>query len=235
MLFDIYSYRYLLWYHSYYGYSSYGCIRGIGVPAALTAGAIASGAILGDKVSPLSDSTNLTAAMTGTKLFDHVRSMLYVTIPAAFISLGLYWVVGNRYISGEINMETVNSILQTLSSNFNLSPLTLVPPLLVVLLSIRKVPAVMALMISFLTASFFAILTQGATISSILAVSSGGYVANTGLEIVDKLLTHGGINSMMNTVAIIMAGTAMGGILENCGVLDTILEALLHYIKTPGA
>ncbi len=210
-----------------------GVSEGLGVPAALTAGAIASGAILGDKVSPLSDSTNLTAAMTGTKLFDHVRSMLYVTIPAAFISLGLYWVVGNRYISGEINMETVNSILQTLSSNFNLSPLTLVPPLLVVLLSIRKVPAVMALMISFLTASFFAILTQGATISSILAVSSGGYVANTGLEIVDKLLTHGGINSMMNTVAIIMAGTAMGGILENCGVLDTILEALLHYIKTP--
>ena len=211
-----------------------GVAKGLGVPAALTAGAIASGSILGDKVSPLSDSTNLTAAMTGTDLFAHVRSMLYVTLPAAIISFGLYWIIGTSYIAGgETNIDTVNSILNALSSNFNLSPLTLIPPLLVIILSIKKVPAVVALMVSFLTAGLFSIITQGATLSSILVASSSGYVSNTGLEIVDQLLTHGGINSMMSTVAIIMAGTAMGGILERCGVLEVILETLLNYIKTP--
>lgn len=210
-----------------------GVSQGLGIPVALTAGAVASGSILGDKVSPLSDSTNLTAAMTGTDLFAHVRSMLYITIPAAIISFILYWIVGTRYISGEISLDTVNSILETLTNNFNLSPLTLIPPLLVIVLSALKIPAVVALMVSFLTAGFFSTITQGATLGDILAVSANGYIANTGLEIVDKLLTHGGINSMMSTVAIIMAGTAMGGILESCGVLEVILNALLRYIKTP--
>ena len=169
--------------------------------------------------------------MTGTKLFDHVRSMLYVTIPAAFISLGLYWVVGNRYISGEINMETVNSILQTLSSNFNLSPLTLIPPLLVVLLSVRKVPAVMALMISFLTASFFASLPR----------CYHKFHPSCFIQIVQyrvgncwQVATHGGINSMMNTVVIIWLELLWAGFWRT-QVLTLFSKLLFHYIKTPRA
>jgi NhaC family Na+:H+ antiporter len=210
-----------------------GVAKGLNFPAALTAGAIASGSIFGDKVSPLSDSTNLTAAITETDLFSHVCSMLYVSGPAALITFALYWIIGQSHVSVATDWGAVNNILAALESNFNISPLTLLPPLLVIILSVLKIPAIVALMISYLTAALFAVITQGASLGDIITVSASGFVSNTGLDVVDRLLTQGGINSMMSTVAIIMAATAMGGILEKCGVLEVILNALMHYIKTP--
>lgn len=211
-----------------------GVAEGLGVPSAITAGAIVAGAMFGDKVSPLSDSTNLTAAMTGTKLFDHVRSMLYVSGPGMIISLIIYGFVGRNYAAvGNVNLETVDSILSTLSSNFNISLVTLVPAAIVIILSVLKVPAIAALMISFISAGISSIFTQGASLAGIIEVGANGFVSNTGHELIDKLLTQGGINSMMSTVAIIMAGTAMGGILEKCGILQVLLETLMKYIKKP--
>ena len=211
-----------------------GVAEGLGVPSAITAGAIVAGAMFGDKVSPLSDSTNLTAAMTGTKLFDHVRSMLYVSGPGMIISLIIYGFVGRNYAAvGNVNLETVDSILSTLSSNFNISLVTLVPAAIVIILSVLKVPAIAALMISFISAGISSIFTQGASLAGIIEVGANGFVSNTGHELIDKLLTQGGINSMMSTVAIIMAGTAMGGILEKCGILQVLLETLMKYIEKP--
>ncbi|HHV18531.1 MAG TPA: Na+/H+ antiporter NhaC [Thermoanaerobacterales bacterium] len=211
-----------------------GVAEGLGIPRAITAGAIVAGAMFGDKVSPLSDSTNLTAAMTGTKLFDHVRSMLYVSGPGMIISLIIYSFVGRNYAAVEnVNLGTVDSILSTLSSNFNLSLVTLVPPAIVITLSVLKVPAIAALMISFVSAGISSIFTQGASLAGIIEVGANGFVSNTGHELIDKLLTQGGVNSMMSTVAIIMAGTAMGGILEKCGILQVLLETLMKYIKKP--
>jgi NhaC family Na+:H+ antiporter len=211
-----------------------GVAEGLGVPRAITAGAIVAGAMFGDKVSPLSDSTNLTAAMTGTKLFDHVRSMLYVSGPGMIISLFIYGFVGRNYATvGNVNLETIDSILSTLSSNFNISLVTLVPAAIVIILSLLKVPAIAALIISFISAGISSIFTQGASLAGIIEAGANGFVANTGHELIDKLLTQGGINSMMSTVAIIMAGTAMGGILEKCGILQVLLETLMKYIKKP--
>ncbi|WP_213974584.1 Na+/H+ antiporter NhaC [Tepidanaerobacter acetatoxydans] len=211
-----------------------GVAEGLNIPRAITAGAIVSGAMFGDKVSPLSDSTNLTAAMTGTKLFDHVRSMLYVSGPSVAICLAIYGFVGHRYaIAGSVDFGTVESILTTLSSNFNLSIMTLIPPAIVIILSVLKVPAIIALMISFISAGALSIFTQGASLAGIIEVGANGFISNTGHELIDKLLTQGGINSMMSTVAIIMAGTAMGGILEKCGILQVLLENLMKHIKKP--
>jgi NhaC family Na+:H+ antiporter len=211
-----------------------GVAEGLGVPRAITAGAIVAGAMFGDKVSPLSDSTNLTAAMTGTKLFDHVRSMLYVSGPGMIISLFIYGFVGRNYATvGNVNLETIDSILSTLSSNFNISLVTLVPAAIVIILSLLKVPAIAALIISFISAGISSLFTQGASLAGIIEAGANGFVANTGHELIDKLLTQGGINSMMSTVAIIMAGTAMGGILEKCGILQVLLETLMKYIKKP--
>ncbi|OWZ83214.1 Na+/H+ antiporter NhaC [Natranaerobius trueperi] len=206
---------------------------GLGVPVGMTVGAIASGAIFGDKLSPLSDSTNLTSAMTGTNLFDHIKSMLWVTAPATVISLILYIILGINQSGKAVDLEEVNMMLGTLQDNFNISFLTLIPPVLVLILSIKKVSAIPTLMISFLAGSLFAVITQDASLNSIINVSANGYVANTGVEYVDELLTHGGINMMMGTVAMILAGTAMGGILERCGVLRVLLNSLLQYVKTP--
>ncbi|MDD4569910.1 MAG: Na+/H+ antiporter NhaC [Tepidanaerobacteraceae bacterium] len=211
-----------------------GVAEGLSIPRAITAGAIVAGAMFGDKVSPLSDSTNLTAAMTGTRLFDHVRSMLYVSGPSAIISFIIYSFIGRGYAAaGSVDFGTVESILSTLSNNFNISLLTLVPPAIVITLSVLKVPAIVALMISFMSAGIFSMITQGASLAGVIEAGANGFVSNTGHELIDKLLTQGGINSMMSTVAIIMAGTAMGGILEKCGILQVLLDTLMKYIKKP--
>ncbi len=210
-----------------------GVAEGLGVPKAVTVGAIVSGAMLGDKISPMSDSTNLTAAMSSTDLFDHIKSMLYVSAPAALISLGLYALIGSFYLDGSADLASINQILSSLSQNFNISLWTLIPPALMLLLSLLKVPAIASLSISFLTASLFAVLSQGASFAEILNAAANGYQADTGLELLDSLLTQGGINNMMSTVAIIMAGTAMGGILEKARILEVILESMLGFIKKP--
>ena len=210
-----------------------GVAEGLGVPKAVTVGAIVSGAMLGDKISPMSDSTNLTAAMSSTDLFDHIKSMLYVSGPAALISLILYTIIGTFYLESGADLANINQILSSLSQNFNISLWTLIPPALMLLLSLFKVPAIASLSLSFITASLFAVLTQGASFAEILNAAANGYQANTGLELLDSLLTQGGINNMMSTVAIIMAGTAMGGILEKARILEVILDSLLKVVKKP--
>lgn len=210
-----------------------GVAEGLGVPKAITVGAIVSGAMLGDKISPMSDSTNLTAAMSSTELFDHIKSMLYISLPAALISLILYTVIGQFYLEGGADLANINQIMGNLEQNFNITLWTLIPPALMLLLSLFKVPAIASLSISFVTASVFAFITQGASFTAILNAAANGYQANTGMELLDNLLTQGGINNMMSTVAIIMAGTAMGGILEKARVLEVILESMLSFIKKP--
>lgn len=210
-----------------------GVAEGLGVPKAITVGAIVSGAMLGDKISPMSDSTNLTAAMSSTELFDHIKSMLYISLPAALISLILYTIIGQFYLDGAADLANINQIMANLEQNFNISFWTLIPPALMLLLSLFRVPAIASLSISFITASIFAVLTQGASFAAILNAAANGYQADTGLQLLDSLLTQGGINNMMSTVAIIMAGTAMGGILEKARILEVILDSLLGFIKKP--
>lgn len=210
-----------------------GVAEGLGVPKAITVGAIVSGAMLGDKLSPMSDSTNLTAAMSSTGLFDHIKSMLYISAPAALISLILYAFIGRFYLESGADLANINLILGNLEQNFNITFWTLIPPILMLLLSLFKMPAIASLSISFITASIFAVLTQGASFAEILNAAANGYQADTGLELLDNLLTQGGINNMMSTVAIIMAGTAMGGILEKAKVLEVILDSMLKVIKKP--
>ncbi|MGM0499504.1 MAG: Na+/H+ antiporter NhaC [Bacillota bacterium] len=210
-----------------------GVAEGLGVPKAITVGAIVSGAMLGDKISPMSDSTNLTAAMSSTELFDHIKSMLYISVPAALISLILYAFIGRFYLESGADLANINLILGNLEQNFNITFWTLIPPILMLLLSLFKMPAIASLSISFITASIFAVLTQGASFADVLNAAANGYQADTGLELLDNLLTQGGINNMMSTVAIIMAGTAMGGILEKAKVLEVILDSMLKVIKKP--
>ena len=114
---------------------------GLGVPSAMTAGAIASGAFFGDKMSPLSDTTNVAPAIAGTDLFKHIGSMLWTTVPAAVISFGLYWFIGRDYGAGQVNWETVNEIRSTLAGTFSLGAVTLIPAVLVILLSVFRIPA----------------------------------------------------------------------------------------------
>ena len=206
--------------------------EGLGFPPEMIAGAVVAGAMFGDKVSPMSDSTNLTAAVSETPLFSHVRSMLYVSGPAVLISLVLYWILSGRIAaSGNVDLEVISKIQAAIDASFNVSLLTIVPVAAVLIILAMQVPAIPALVLSFIISAVFAVITQGASFAEIILATGNGYVSETGYELVDRLFTQGGVANMMGTVSIIITASAMGGILETTGVLQTILNSLEKVTK----
>lgn len=219
-----------------FGVAFIGISMGLGIPAPLTAGAVISGAIIGDKLSPLSDSTNLAAGVCEANLFDHIKSMLYTTVPAFVISLALYAVLGLRYSADSIDSSAVDLILEGISSQFNVSPLYalvgIVPMLLVIILGVKKVNAVATMIVAGVTAMVVAIVLQGHGLIEMMNYMDSGYVMSTGIADVDKLLSRGGIQSMMWTVSVAILGMTYGGILEKSGVLEVLLDKVSALTKS---
>lgn len=216
------------------GVAMMGIGAGLGVPAAMTAGAVISGAIIGDKMSPLSDSTNLASAVGEADLFDHIKSMMYTTIPAFIIALVGYWILGLLYVDGTTDASQVELILNTLKENFTISPIMLIPPILVIWMAIKKVSSLPTMIISSLVAAVLAMVFQGANITEITNVMNYGYVGNTGVEVVDKLLTRGGLQSMMWTVSLGFIGVGLGGILEKTRMLEVFLGRFSSLVQNTG-
>ena len=204
---------------------------GLGVPSAMTAGAIASGAFFGDKMSPLSDTTNVAPAIAGTDLFKHIGSMLWTTVPAAVISFGLYWFIGRDYGAGQVNWETVNEIRSTLAGTFSLGAVTLIPAVLVILLSVFRLPALATLTLGICCSGLCAAFSQGLGFKAFLAASMHGYSSATGVAMVDKILSRGGIDMMSGTLIMLIGAMAMGGLLEQSRVLSVIIEALMRRVR----
>ncbi|WXR62940.1 Na+/H+ antiporter NhaC [Peptostreptococcaceae bacterium AGR-M142] len=217
------------------GIALLGVGQGLGIPVEMVAGAIISGAYFGDKMSPLSDTTNLAPAMAGATLFDHIRHMIYTTGPALLIALVLYGFLGMKYAGQELDTQSINSILTTLSSNFNLNPILLLPPIAVIAMVILKVPAVPGLIAGTGLGGLFAFMFQKASLKSIIDVMHYGYSIESGNEIVDGLLSRGGMDSMMWTVSLIICALCLGGILETTGMLEVIAESLLTFAHGTGS
>lgn len=204
----------------------------LGMPLQIIAGAIISGAYFGDKMSPLSDTTNLAPAMAGTNLFDHIKHMLYSTVPAFLISLVLYGIIGFKYSGQNIDSTQINLMKDTLLSSFNtLSPILLMAPALVILMVVFKVPALPGLLIGTLLGGFMAIIFQGSSIGDVINVMHYGYLSQTGVSLVDDLLSRGGLDSMLWTVSLILCALSLGGMLEKTGILDAIATAVLKIAK----
>ena len=204
----------------------------LGMPLQIIAGAIISGAYFGDKMSPLSDTTNLAPAMAGTNLFDHIKHMLYSTVPAFLISLVLYGIIGFKYSGQSIDSTQINIMKDTLLSSFNtLSPILLMAPALVILMVVFKVPALPGLLIGTLLGGFMAIIFQGSSVGDVINVMHYGYLSETGVSLVDDLLSRGGLDSMLWTVSLILCALSLGGMLEKTGILDAIATAVLKIAK----
>ncbi len=220
-----------------FGVAFMGISMGLGIPAPITAGAVLSGAIIGDKLSPLSDSTNLAAGVTEANLFDHIRSMFYTTIPAFIISIALYTIIGFRYSADNIDTTTVDTILTGLSANFNLSPLyaliSLIPMVFVVVMAIKKINALAAMVVAGLVGMLIAMLFQGRGIYEMMSFMNYGFSIDTGIYEVNRLLNRGGIQAMMWTVSLGYLGLSYGGILEKAGVLDSLLGKMATITDTP--
>ena len=216
------------------GLALFGVGTSMGISAPLMAGAGCSGAFFGDKMSPLSDTTNVAADMSGTPLYDHIGSMMYTTVPATVICLVLYTVLGIRNASANADLSNIELILDTLGANFNISVVALVPAVLVLLTSALKVPAVPAMLGCTAVSGVFACLLQKISLSAMLGAAMNGFSSDTGVAMVDKILSRGGMTSMYSTVAIIILSATMGAVLEKSGVIDSLVNnVLLKAVHKP--
>lgn len=208
---------------------------GMGFPAPLLAGAIISGAYFGDSLSPLSDTTNLSSAMSNCTLFELVGHLAKSGVPSLLLSLIIYFVLGLKHTTqAGMNISTITEILQGLNNSFVISPWLLLIPVITIVFSIKKFPAIPSLIFVALMGGLAAIFIQGADIGSVVRTMTNGFTSNTGVKMVDSLLTRGGINSMGGTVILLTLAVALGGILEEIGSLELILEIIMKKVSSAG-
>lgn len=214
------------------GLAMFGIGINMGIPGTLLAGAVVSGSYFGDKMSPMSDTTNVAPAMSGTDLYSHIGSMFYTTIPATVVCLILYTIMGLRYASTSFDAASITLMEETLKSNFNINLLCMLPLLMVLVLSAMKVPSVLAMGSSAVVSIILAALTQHAQLSDIMNCALNGYISETGVSMVDTILTRGGIKSMAGTMAILFFSAIMYGSLKSSGVIDVFVNVLMKVAKS---
>lgn len=217
------------------GIALMGIGSGLGIPAEITAGAIISGAYMGDKLSPLSDTTNLAPAMAGSDIFEHIRAMLATTIPSFIITIVLFIFIGRRYSDLGVDTQSLNEIFNSLSQNFTITPLLFIVPLITIILVVKKVPAIPGLFCGTLIGGVAAVIFQGASVKDFITALQIGYVSNSGNQFVDELLTRGGMNSMMWTVTLIICALFLGGAMERAKMLSAVANKVLSIAKSTGS
>jgi NhaC family Na+:H+ antiporter len=215
---------------------------------AIAAGAVISGAYFGDKLSPMSDTTNLAAASTGVDLFEHIRHMLWTTVPSFVIALAVFALLGG---GAATTPEEIEALQQSLRAEFNIGIHLLLPLAMMLFLVYKRFPAYPSIIISALTGGVFALIFQpeavqrlagAADASPAIALGRGvwvslfaGYTSNSGNEFLDALLSKGGMESMLNTVWLIICALGFGGILERTGILEFWLRVALRAVRGTGS
>jgi NhaC family Na+:H+ antiporter len=217
------------------GIALIGIGQGLGFPLPMVAGAVLSGAYFGDKMSPLSDTTNMAPAMVGTDLYTHIKHMTYTTGVSYAITLVIEIVLGFFYGGGEANLESVNQILTGIESQFNVNPLLLIPPAIILVLAFKKIPAVPGIVIGIMAAGILGVIFQRNDFGSILTAAYGGYTSNSGIEAVDNLLTKGGFSSMMYTISLVICAMMYGGIMEKTNQLRVVVNVILKKAESTGS
>ena len=206
------------------------------IPVAMTAGAIISGAYFGDKMSPLSDSTNLAAAMGGANLFDHVKHMIWTVTPSFIIAVIIYGIIGMKFGVGDANLNSVNELMSGLKANFFISPILLIPAVCVILLIVLKVPAMPGLYGGVWLGAIFAMIFQGDNFGNLLGtVMYEGYVSDTGIKFIDELLTRGGLSSMFYSAVLVLCAMVVAGVLDASDMLNIVCEKILKICKSTGS
>nr|WP_251009419.1 Na+/H+ antiporter NhaC [Bacillus sp. ISL-39] len=214
------------------GVAGMGIGMSMGIPAPMVAGAIISGSYFGDKMSPLSDTTNLAAGITGTDLFAHIRHMIYTTVPAFLIALGVYWYLGRDFSNAGVDNQQILEIMNVIQKNFVVSPWLLLVPAAVILLVAFKVPALPALIVGVFLGWITQFTVQGGAIADAVNTLQNGFAIETGNASVDELFSRGGIQDMMYTVSLALIAMAFAGVMEQTGMLQSIVEKILKLART---
>lgn len=218
-----------------FGVALMGIGGGLGISPGMTAAAVICGAIFGDKMSPISDTVNLSAGTCEVNIFDNIKSVATATIPGFILTIVVFIFLDLKFNSGEIHSQAVDNMLAILSNNFNLTPIhalvSLIPMILVLILALKKINALATIVVSAIVAMFIAILLQKYSLIDMMSYMNYGFKIDTGNFDVDKLLNRGGLQSMMWTVSIGYLGLSYGGILEKTGVLNTLLNSMQTITK----
>jgi Na+:H+ antiporter, NhaC family len=219
---------------------------------AVTAGAVISGAYFGDKMSPLSDTTNLAPAMVGVELFVHIRHMVWTTAPSMVIALVLYTLMGLNAGAGQAPAGEIGAARDLLDENFAMGIPALLPLVLLLTLAMRKVPALPSITIGALAGCVVALIWQpdlvrafadpesamapwAASVKGLFMALTDGFSIETGDAALDELLSRGGMSSMLNTIWLIMAAMCFGGVMEHTGLLQRIVDALMKGVRGTGS
>ncbi|UOQ45888.1 Na+/H+ antiporter NhaC [Halobacillus salinarum] len=217
------------------GIALMGVAYGMSISPAITAGAIVSGAMFGDKMSPLSDTTNLAAATAKVDIFQHIRHMMWTTIPSLFLTLMIFTAIGLFSAHSSADLSKVEAMMNTLNSEFMLSPVTLISPLLIIILAFRKVSPIPSLIIGLVAAVLTTFYTvPGVSFGKIVNTAHFGYTADTGVESIDNLLSLGGLDSMLFGVSLILIALSFGGIIREIGIAHAIIEGLKRFLQSRG-
>ena len=232
------------------GVALIGVSMGLGLSAPIAAGAVISGAYFGDKMSPLSDTTNLAPAVVETDIFTHIRHMVWTTGPSFVIALILFGVIGLGTESAA-DATALDQLKTTLDANFNISVIALLPLAVVFYMAYKKVPPLPTILFGALLGGVLAVFIQPSGVLALadspelspgLAMVKGvwlalanGYVSSTGVAAVDDLLTRGGMSSMLVTIWLILTALSFGAVLEHTGMLKRLIDSALQRAKSTGS
>ena len=218
------------------GIAFLGIGAGLGLNPAITAGMIISGAYVGDKFSPLSDTTNLAAAVSETGLFDHVTAMVSTTGPTFIIALILYTIMGLNIDTSGFDASVATDLQAALAEGFNLSPILLLPIVVIVVVCIMKVPGLVGISISVGCGVLFAAVFQGMhSLGELFDVLHYGTTFESTNDLANDLLSRGGMDHQMWTINLILLAVAYGGALERCGCVDTLFGGLKKRLHSVGS
>ena len=206
------------------------------IPAPLVAGAVISGAYMGEVISPLSDATNLAAAVVGDQVFSIVKRILPAAITAGAASVLIYSLKGLDYgaSSGEAVQQSIKPLLLSIRGQFRITPLALLPMVLIIICILAKMPAIPAMLLGTLAGMIQAAILQQADMGSILEYAYSGYVSTSGNEMIDTLLTAGGMEGMLESISIILIAMAFGGIMRKTRQMEALVKPLISKIRSCG-
>ncbi|MFD1037540.1 Na+/H+ antiporter NhaC [Virgibacillus byunsanensis] len=216
------------------GIAMMGIGASFGLPIALVAGAVISGCYVGDKLSPLSDTTVMTASLSKVNLIEHIKSMLVVSGPAFLIAGTLFLISGFIFIDGSGDLSQAESTMSALSDYFNVSWYMIIPAIVVIAMLALKMPSIPVILFGALLGSVWAFLFQGvAPLQAFNILYTGGEIAS-GVEFIDNLLNRGGITFMLNVIVLILFALGVGGLMEKIGILRVICLKMLAWADNAG-
>lgn len=213
------------------GIALMGVSAGLGIPLPYTAGCVITGAIFGDKLSPLSDTTILAPAMSGVPMMDHIKAMLFTTVPSLLVGLIMAFVLGLQFHSGTVDGEQYRIIMETLDASFDMNPLLLLPPVVVLFLIFRQKPTLPVFAIGIFLGVVLAVTVQGQSLADTAAALYQGFTRDTGVDIVNSMVQRGGATSMYDSIGLIIGAAVFGAPLQTLGITDVLLNAITKVAK----